>query len=115
MRIIRFIDADDAVRWGLEAEDGQASVLTGDLFAELAPTGERVAVKRLLAPLDPTNIFCIGLNYREHAAESGLEPPEQPVVFAKPTSAVCGPGDPILLPACCRRGRKLTTNANSRW
>ena len=102
MRIIRFLDADDTVRWGLEAEGGQASVLAGDLFAELVSTGEQVAVKRLLAPLAPTNVFCIGLNYREHAAESGLEPPEQPVVFAKPTSAVCGPGDAILLPACCQ-------------
>ena len=75
MRIIRFIDADNAVHWGLKAEAGQASVLTGDLFDELVPTGEQVAVKKLLAPLAPTNIFCIGLNYREHAAESGLEPP----------------------------------------
>ena len=50
MRIIRFIDADDAVRWGLEAEGDQASVLAGDLFADLVPTGEQVAVKRLLAP-----------------------------------------------------------------
>ena len=107
MRIIRFLDADDAIRWGLEAEGGQASVLTGDLFDQLVPTGEQVAVKKLLAPLAPTNIFCIGLNYREHAAESGLEPPEQPVVFAKPTSAVCGPGDAILLPACCRRGPEV--------
>lgn len=107
MRIIRFIDVEDAVRWGLEAEEGQASVLAGDLFAELVPTGEQVAVKRRLAPLAPTNIFCIGLNYREHAAESGLAPPEQPVVFAKPTSAVCGPGDAIRLPACCRRGPEV--------
>ena len=50
MRIIRFLDADDAVHWGLEAEDGQASVLTGDLFAELAPTGEQVAVNSRIRP-----------------------------------------------------------------
>jgi 2,4-diketo-3-deoxy-L-fuconate hydrolase len=41
---------------------------------------------------------CIGLNYSDHAAESGLKPPEEPVVFAKWTSAICGPDDPIEIP-----------------
>jgi 2-keto-4-pentenoate hydratase/2-oxohepta-3-ene-1,7-dioic acid hydratase in catechol pathway len=54
----------------------------------------------LLPPVSPTNIFCIGLNYREHAAESGMSIPQFPLVFMKPTSAVCGSGDAIVLPAC---------------
>ncbi|MFC3088806.1 ureidoglycolate lyase [Tabrizicola soli] len=42
--------------------------------------------------------ICIGLNYADHAAESGLKVPPEPVVFLKATSAICGPDDPILIP-----------------
>ena len=42
--------------------------------------------------------ICIGLNYADHAAESGMAVPPEPVIFAKYTSAVCGPNDPILIP-----------------
>lgn len=42
--------------------------------------------------------MCIGLNYADHAAESGLEVPPEPVLFMKATSAICGPNDPILIP-----------------
>jgi 2-keto-4-pentenoate hydratase/2-oxohepta-3-ene-1,7-dioic acid hydratase in catechol pathway len=64
-------------------------------------------VKKLLAPLAPCNIFGIGLNYREHARETGSELPQNPVVFMKPTTAVAHPGDPILLPKCCNRGPEV--------
>ena len=42
--------------------------------------------------------ICIGLNYSDHAAESGMAVPPEPVIFAKYTSAICGPDDPILIP-----------------
>ncbi len=42
--------------------------------------------------------MCIGLNYSDHAAESGLPVPDEPVLFAKATSAVCGPDDDIVMP-----------------
>ena len=42
--------------------------------------------------------ICIGLNYRDHAAESGMTPPSEPVVFFKATSAICGPDDGIEIP-----------------
>ena len=42
--------------------------------------------------------ICIGLNYADHAAESGLDVPPEPVVFMKATSAICGPNDPIIIP-----------------
>ena len=52
-----------------------------------------------LGPLfRPRNVLCIGLNYRDHAAEGGVPLPEKPVVFAKLTRCITGPGDPILLP-----------------
>jgi 2-keto-4-pentenoate hydratase/2-oxohepta-3-ene-1,7-dioic acid hydratase in catechol pathway len=43
-------------------------------------------------------VLCIGLNYKDHAAEGGVPLPEKPVVFAKLTGCICGPGDPIVLP-----------------
>ena len=54
---------------------------------------------RLHAPLpNPPRVFAIGLNYRDHAAESGMALPTVPVVFFKLTTAIVGPGDPIVLP-----------------
>jgi 2-keto-4-pentenoate hydratase/2-oxohepta-3-ene-1,7-dioic acid hydratase in catechol pathway len=52
-----------------------------------------------LGPLfRPRNVLCIGLNYKDHAAEGGVPLPEKPVVFAKLTGCISGPGDPIVLP-----------------
>ncbi len=48
--------------------------------------------------------ICIGLNYADHAAESGLEVPPEPVIFMKATSAICGPNDPVIIP----KGSKKT-------
>ncbi|WP_412557650.1 fumarylacetoacetate hydrolase family protein [Thalassospira sp. MIT1370] len=54
---------------------------------------------RLGACVGQTGKFiCIGLNYADHAAESGMEVPPEPVIFAKYTSAICGPNDPIIIP-----------------
>lgn len=46
----------------------------------------------------PSKIICIGLNYAKHAAESGAQPPAEPVVFFKATSALCGPNDQVIIP-----------------
>jgi len=55
---------------------------------------------RLLAPVPrPGKLICIGLNYRDHAAESNMPIPESPVVFSKFTTAVVGPNEPVVLPA----------------
>lgn len=54
---------------------------------------------RLGACVGRTGKFiCIGLNYADHAAESGLDVPSEPVIFMKATSAICGPNDPIIIP-----------------
>ncbi|MCR9246991.1 MAG: fumarylacetoacetate hydrolase family protein [bacterium] len=46
----------------------------------------------------PHKLFCIGLNYKKHAAESGMDVPTEPVVFTKATSAICGPNDDVVIP-----------------
>src|SRR5439155_1203229 len=46
----------------------------------------------------PSKIVCIGLNFRDHAEESGMEIPKEPVIFFKATSALAGPNDPLVIP-----------------
>ena len=101
MRIIRFVDEGGKVCLGLDGQDGTAEVLRGGLFEGLEPTGQTRKVARLLAPLEPKDILCIGLNYRKHAEESNLPIPESPVLFMKPTSCAIGSGEPILIPSVC--------------
>jgi 2-keto-4-pentenoate hydratase/2-oxohepta-3-ene-1,7-dioic acid hydratase in catechol pathway len=52
---------------------------------------------RLLAPVEPSKIVCVGRNYAAHAAELGNEIPKEPLIFLKPPSAIAGPGEPIVL------------------
>lgn len=70
--------------------------------AAAAKTGEaagKFVAGRLRAPIrKPDKVVCIGLNYRDHAAESGMAPPPEPVVFSKFSSAVVGPDDTVRLP-----------------
>jgi 2-keto-4-pentenoate hydratase/2-oxohepta-3-ene-1,7-dioic acid hydratase in catechol pathway len=98
LRIIRFEDESGTICLGEPAGDETARVIVGDLFGTFESTDEVRVVRRLLAPLIPTNIIAIGLNYRRHAEEGGSQVPEHPVVFAKLTSSLANPGEPILLP-----------------
>ncbi len=101
MLIVRFLDEKGRECYGHNFRDGHAMLLEGHLFQGLQETGIRVSVKKLLAPLQPVAILCIGLNYRKHAVETGIKIPEYPVLFMKNPSAVADPGDPIVLPKVC--------------
>ena len=101
MHIIRFIDEDGRERFGHDAREGTAAVLAGASIWDLRPTGERAPVTRILAPLEPPAILCIGLNYRKHAEEGGHPIPEHPVLFMKNPAALNDPGQPIVLPRSC--------------
>ena len=107
MRIVRFVDESSEVRWGFDVTKGTAALLEGSLFGDLRPTGRRVGIRKLLAPLSPPNIYGIGLNYREHARKMGAEIPDVPVLFMKPTTTITNPGDPIRLPKCCTKGPEV--------
>lgn len=98
MHIIRYIDERGERHWGRQTQDGEAEVLAGDLLGGLETTGERSRIKKILCPVEPRAILCIGLNYRDHAAETGQVLPRRPVVFMKNPAAIQHPGDPILLP-----------------
>jgi len=65
---------------------------------------EPIAGAELLPPVpDPDKIVCIGLNYRSHAAEAGIDPPEQPTFFAKFRNALAAPGATVALPAASEK------------
>jgi 2-keto-4-pentenoate hydratase/2-oxohepta-3-ene-1,7-dioic acid hydratase in catechol pathway len=78
--------------------DGTALRVQGDILANYTVTREKVPVKKLLAPIAPPAIFCIGLNYRKHAEESGSKIPEHPILFMKNIASLQNPNDPIELP-----------------
>jgi len=98
MKIIRFQDDQGDIRYGCQHADDPPTLIEGDIFSDFRDTGQAAMVEKLLAPVAPVDIYCIGLNYARHAAEGNNPEPEHPVVFVKSTAAVQHPGDPIVLP-----------------
>ena len=90
MKLARFEDPHGTIHLGTPIDTGHASRIAGHLYADLHDTGDILPVARWLAPVEPVNIFAIGLNYRAHAEETGAAIPDNPVVFMKPTTAVSG-------------------------
>lgn len=80
-------------------ESGEWRLIDGDIFDGYA-AGERIAPTghRVLAPVEPSKIVCVGLNYKDHAAEQKKPLPAEPLLFIKPSTSVVGPGDAIVLP-----------------
>src|SRR6266699_3610922 len=118
MKLIRFGPPGDE-RPGLILPDGRRIDASGfgtdydqtffesDGLARLARWGARAGAAapalpdgtRLGPPLSrPSKIVCIGLNYRDHARETGQEVPKEPVIFFKATSSICGPNDEVVIP-----------------
>jgi 2-keto-4-pentenoate hydratase/2-oxohepta-3-ene-1,7-dioic acid hydratase in catechol pathway len=98
MRIAR-IWINDEARFGV-VDGPELRILEGHPLVAIEYTGERVAMKdvKLLAPVVPSKIVCIGKNYAAHAAEIGEEVPDEPLIFLKPSTAIVGPGEAIVLP-----------------
>jgi 2-keto-4-pentenoate hydratase/2-oxohepta-3-ene-1,7-dioic acid hydratase in catechol pathway len=98
MKIIRYQDPQGITRYASQQPDGSAVEIEGDIFGKYSATSRLAKVAKLLSPLQPTAILCIGLNYRKHAEEGKAKIPEWPVLFMKSPGAVQNPGDPIELP-----------------
>ena len=110
MKLVSFSTADGAVRPGAllpnntvidlgENYVNALGVITAGL--SVAPDGPSLPLDqvKLHAPLsNPPRVFAIGLNYRDHAKESGMALPTTPVIFFKLTTAIIGPGEAIVLP-----------------
>lgn len=98
MRLLRFQDPAGKIQYGSQQADGSVLLLDGDPFTGLKGTGHKAEVAKLLAPIVPSQILCIGLNYRHHAEETKAKIPERPILFVKGVNTLQHPGDPILIP-----------------
>jgi len=102
MRICRFTNSETSVaQFGMF--DGDTLLASHAENIESVPHARtdraiNVSAVKLLAPVTPSKIVCVGRNYREHAAEMGNKMPDEPLLFLKAPSAVIGNGDCILLP-----------------
>lgn len=103
MRLARFRRGDRISTGTLEDDDVRP--LRGTFFEDPIPIGDTLPLTevRLLAPIIPSKVICIGRNYVEHAEELGSEIPTEPLMFMKPSTAVIGPEDPIRLPPESKR------------
>ncbi len=79
--------------------------IEGHPFGQIRFSGQRWALAdvRLLSPILPSKVVCVGRNYAEHAAELGNEVPKEPLLFLKPSTSVIGPNDVIRLPPQSQR------------
>jgi 2-keto-4-pentenoate hydratase/2-oxohepta-3-ene-1,7-dioic acid hydratase in catechol pathway len=102
MQIVRYLDSLGRTHYGKELSDGSILRIDGDIFKDFDETSARADVRKLLAPIAPTQILCIGINYRRHAEETKASLPEYPILFMKGVTAVQNPNDPIVIPGHLR-------------
>jgi 2-keto-4-pentenoate hydratase/2-oxohepta-3-ene-1,7-dioic acid hydratase in catechol pathway len=102
MKIIRYEDPSGKIHQASEQHEGSYLRIEGGLFDGYQVTREAANIRKLLAPVAPVMIWCIGQNYRRHADEVGLGVTEYPVVFAKGPNTLQDPGAPIRIPTCAR-------------
>lgn len=99
MKIARF-NLNGEIRFGSVNQD-QVELFAGNPLESMALSGQTVALDeiQLLAPVAPSKVICIGMNYAAHAAEIAQDVPDEPLMFFKPISSIIGPGEKIVLPA----------------
>ena len=101
MRFIRFQQDGKGPSYGILELDSRIVQVEGDIFGQWRRGHQEFDIDRvrLLVPVQPPNVLAIGINYRGHALESGVDIPKAPILFLKANTAVIGPGQPIVLPA----------------
>jgi 2-keto-4-pentenoate hydratase/2-oxohepta-3-ene-1,7-dioic acid hydratase in catechol pathway len=104
MRFARFA-IGSTIGYGIVEDDGRLRAITTTPFLPWEPTDEvfDASQVRMLAPVLPSKVCAIGLNYRAHAEEQGKPLPEEPLLFLKPSTSVIGPGDTIVMPPQSQR------------
>lgn len=104
MRIFR-IEHEGRPRFARAVSDSELTLLTAAPWLDGRVAQERVALDgaRLLAPVEPSKIVCVGRNYAAHAKELGNQVPTEPLLFLKPPSALLAPGAAIEIPAASQR------------
>ena len=102
MRIFRYLDQSGKMGFGRFDKEGNTFLILQKGDGDFESTDQRITPFQFLTPIDFRCIYAIGLNYRAHAEETGLEIPKYPMVFMKAPTAAQNPGDPIVLPRYLR-------------
>ena len=102
MRIFRYLDQSGNMGFGRFDKEGNTFLILQKGDGDFEATDQRITPFQFLTPIDFRCIYAIGLNYRAHAEETGLEIPKYPMVFMKAPTAAQNPGDPIVLPRYLR-------------
>jgi 2-keto-4-pentenoate hydratase/2-oxohepta-3-ene-1,7-dioic acid hydratase in catechol pathway len=100
VRIVRFA-SPQGMSFGVLDGDGHVAQIEGHPFGQISFTGARYAQAdvRLLSPILPSKVVCVGKNYAEHVKEMNTgDAPKEPLLFLKPSTSVIGPGDAIRIP-----------------
>ncbi len=99
MKFLRFL-SQHGTSYGFKEGETVLEIHENDyLSPEPEVIGEhKLPDVKILPPVEPSKVVCVGLNYRDHAAELGMEIPEEPVIFLKPPTAVTGHLDSIVYP-----------------
>jgi 2-keto-4-pentenoate hydratase/2-oxohepta-3-ene-1,7-dioic acid hydratase in catechol pathway len=102
MKIIRYEDPSGKIHYAAEQRRDSYRRVEGDPFNGFQVTSEAAAIRKILAPVIPAMIWCIGQNYRRHADEVGMGVAEHPVVFAKGVNTIQDPDAPVRIPTSAR-------------
>ena len=111
MQLLRFESDDHIIYTGCDFDNESASVIEGDIYTDFSNTGKRKRVEKILMPVLPRVILCIGLNYKLHARETGLDLPKYPVLFMKNLGAAAGHLDDIRIPDVCAKNPEVDYEA----
>lgn len=105
MKYLRFI-YQSTVREGLSPDGDAIHILEGDIFSSFRPGPFLCRGKDIetwLPPTMPSKVVAVGLNYRDHALETGYPIPEEPLLFIKPSTCVIANGNSVILPEASKR------------
>ena len=102
MRIFRYLDQSGKMGFGRFDKDGNTFLILQKGDGDFEATDQRITPFQFLTPIDFRCIYAVGLNYRAHAEETGLDIPKYPMIFMKAPTATQNPGDPIVLPRYLR-------------
>lgn len=118
-RLVRFLAKDGRTYYGDAilpqgindiAKSQRARIISGDIFGKHHVTDQEVDIRLLLPPLAPSHVGtvrCLGLNYADHARETGMPEPKFPILFYKPATSLSGPSDPIPVHPMAQEGTGL--------
>jgi 2-keto-4-pentenoate hydratase/2-oxohepta-3-ene-1,7-dioic acid hydratase in catechol pathway len=104
MRLIRYIYKNEAPIYGWVLDD-RVGKIEGDPFGSYRRMEAEIPLSevRLLTPVQPSKVVCVGHNYADHIKEREVETPKLPLIFLKPPSSIINPGDTIILPPQSKR------------